>query len=197
VRDAGDAKRTAATMAALLDSRRAATAAADYLGGDWAPESVDAAVKVSVVEDTNVINVVARSADRDRATKVAEGFAKATLADRWQTISAELDRRIAAFAAIAAAEPNAGDASARLQTLTVIRESGFDPTLRVDSTSPAVRDKQMPIWAIVGLATAGGLFVGLLAAVGMARLRRPRYLRSPEPTLRPELTPAYSPNGEG
>ena len=50
VRDAGDAKRTAATLTALLDSRRAATVAADYLGANWTPEAVQAAIRVRVAE---------------------------------------------------------------------------------------------------------------------------------------------------
>jgi capsular polysaccharide biosynthesis protein len=197
VRDAGDAKRTAATLAALLDSRRAATVAADYLGANWTPEAVHAAIRVRVAEDTNVITVVAQSADRDRATKVAEGFANATLADRWQTISRELDTRIVAFEAITNTEPIPGDAAARLHTLKLVRAGGFDPTLRIDSTTPAVRDERLSVWASVGLAAAGGLFVGLLAAVGVARLRRSRDPTPPaKRTDAPQLIPAYSPNGD-
>jgi hypothetical protein len=55
LRDAGDASRTATTVAAELNSVRAATVAADYLGGDWTPDSVAAAVKVSVFEQTKVL----------------------------------------------------------------------------------------------------------------------------------------------
>jgi capsular polysaccharide biosynthesis protein len=196
VRDAGDTQRTAATVATVLSSRHAATVAADYLGDDWTPQSVEGAVKVSVTEKTNVINIVARSADAERAVQLAQGFARATLADRWRTISTELNTRIAAISDTTAADPNAGTASARLQTLTLIRASGSDPTLTLDSTSPAVRDQQLPMTVVVGLATAGGLFVGLLAAVGIARLRRGTSLTTAEPTLHPDRTPAYAPNGE-
>jgi capsular polysaccharide biosynthesis protein len=176
VRDAGDATRTAATVAAQLDSRHGAEVTVNYLGSGWTAQSVAAAVKVSVVENTNLIEIVARSADANNAAKLAAGFATATLADRWRTISSELDDRITALSdAIASsseADPNAGESLARLHTLQVVRDSGSDPTVRIDSTSPAVRSEQLPLWMIVSLATAGGLFVGLLAAIGMAMLRR-------------------------
>jgi uncharacterized protein involved in exopolysaccharide biosynthesis len=208
VRDTGDATQTAATTAAELDSARTATVVADYLGRGWTSQSVESAVSVSAFEDTNVIEVTAESADPGSAVKLADGFAKATLADRWRTISAELDRRIATFTDGSPAGVRTGvetkdalraadEASARLQTLKTIRSGGSDPTIRIDSTSPAVRSKQMPVWVILGLATVGGLFVGLLAAVGTAMLR----LATDEPKAPiqdPQLlapTPAYSPNG--
>ncbi len=200
VRDSGDATRTAATVAAQLNSNHAATVTADYLGGGWTPNSVAAAVKVSVLENTNLIAIVARSADSENAAKLAEGFAKATLADRWRTISAELDARIAAITASmpgVPTDPNAPNAdqwSARLQTVKMVRDAGSDPTIRIDSTSRPVRSKQLPVWVVMGLATAGGLFVGLLAAVGMAMLRRRINQQTGESPI-DAPNPADSPNG--
>lgn len=183
VRDTGDATHTAATTAAELDSDRAATVVADYLGGGWTPQSVESAVHVSTFEETNVIEVTAESVDPGSAMKLADGFAKATLTDRWRTISAELDSRITALSG-SAPPISAGvgtedvlraadQASARLQTLKMIRNGGSDPTIRIGSTSRAVRITPVPDWVIYGLATAGGMLVGLLAAVGTAMLRRP------------------------
>jgi hypothetical protein len=208
VRDTGDAAQTAATTAAELDSGRAATVVADYLGSGWTPQSVKSAVHVSTFEETNVIEVTAESGDPRSAVELADGFAKATLADRWKTISAELDSRIAAFIDGSAAGPLAGtgtedarraadQALARLQTLKMIRNGGGDPTIRIDSASRAEKIQQLPAWVIFGLATAGGIFVGLLAAVGTAMLRRPPD-ESHEPfqestILAPTL--GHSPNG--
>lgn len=191
IRDSGDAKITAATTAALLDSPGIALASAEQVGDGWTPESVAAAVSVSVVDSTNVIEIVAKAPDADRARRLSEGFARAALAERWRTISAELDGRIAAMAATNVPESNPGEAAARTQTLTVIRQAGSDPTLRVSSTSTAVRQEPMPVGMVVGLAAAGGLFVGLLAAFGMLRLRRPR-LGPAEPVLLQDRTPLYS-----
>jgi capsular polysaccharide biosynthesis protein len=204
-RDSGDASRTAATVAAELNSIRSATVVADYLRGGWTPDSVAAAVKVSVFEETNVIQIVARSEDAATAAKLAEGFANAVQADRWRTISAELDARIATVskdvAASAgtgddttAANPTADEAATRLQTLNMIRASGSDPTIKIDSMSLAVQSKRQPVWVILGLAAVGGLFVGILAAVGVAIMHRPVNQPSEVSPL-PEAIPAYSPNG--
>jgi capsular polysaccharide biosynthesis protein len=174
-RDGGDPKRTAATVAALLDSRHSAELAAETLGSDWTPEAVDAAVDVSAVDGANTIAIKARSRDPDRAERLAEAYARAALADRWRTIAAQLDARIAAIADTTSPDPNAGEASARRQTLTLIRQGGADPTVKIDSTSPAVPDKHLPIAVVVGLASAGGLAIGLLTAIAMARMRRRAY----------------------
>ena len=204
LRDSGDATRTAATAAAELNSIHAATVAADYLGLGWTPDKVAASVKISVLEQTNFLEIVARSDDAGTAAKLAEGFARATQADRWNRISAELDARIDRVSAELAAAANAGGdnsrgsnpvvdaAAARLQMLRMVRDSGADPTMKIDSTVLATQDKKMPIGVILGVATAGGLFVGLLAAAGVALMRR----RVNQPSELPRRNPAYPPNGE-
>lgn len=191
IRDSGDANLTAATTATLLDSPRIARASAEQTGDGWTPESVAAAINVSAVDSTNVIEIVAQAPDGDRSQRLSEGFAKAALAERWRTISAELDGRITAMAATKVPESNAGEAAARIQTLTVIRQAGSDPTLRISSTGTTVRKDPMPLGMVVGLAAAGGLFVGLLATFAMLRLRRPRPRRA-EPVLLQDRTPLYS-----
>jgi capsular polysaccharide biosynthesis protein len=194
VRDAGDAKRTASTTAAVLDSREAATATAEYLGSGWTPQSVDDAITVAAVHNANVIDIISQTGDPDSAVRVSEGFAKATLEDRWQTIATELDARIATLT-VAVTESTSDEAVTRLKTLTVIREAGADPTLRIGPTSPAVENARQPIAVVVGVAAAGGLFIGVLAAVGMTRLRRGQHAsNAEEPTPIPDEAPAYSPN---
>ena len=201
VRDGGDANSTAKTTAELLDSQRAATIAAKYIGDGWTPAAVDRAVKVSAVQDTNVIEIAAHSPDPKAAQRISEDFAKGILADRWQTISAELDARIAAVAAITPPDPNAGEASTRLQTLTLIRQGGADPTLRIDATGVAVEDPRLPVPVVVGLAALGGVAVGLLCAIAAAQLRR-RHPARDEPTdvaqeRDPGPAPAFIPDGPG
>lgn len=204
LRDSGDATRTAATAAAEMNSPRAAIVTSDYLGSGWTPESVAAAVKVSAFEETNVIEIVAQSDDADKAEKLAEGFANATLADRWKTISTQLDASIAAInqnpldAGIGADNGTNAFAEKRaevLQALTMVRDAGSDPTMRIESTSLPVRSKQLPIWVVMGVAAAGGLFVGVLVAIGMARLPRSKIELSDEAPTRAGAI-AYSTNGE-
>lgn len=195
VRDAGDAKRTATTVAALLNSHRAAASAANYLGSGWTPEAVDDAVTVSVVENANVIEVTAQTDDPDSAARVSEGFAKATLDDRWRTVAEELDARIAT---LKATNPLPDGAAARLETLTAIRDGGSDPTLRLTSTSPAVENPRSSTAMVVGLSAAGGLFIGLLAAAGMASLqRRKQDADIPAPIPDSAAPKAYSPSDGG
>lgn len=172
LRDGGDAKITAATAASSLDSLRSAATAAAYIGDGWTPEAIDGAVKVSALPETNVIEVTAHSSEYKVAERLAEEYPKAVLAERWRTISAELDTRIAALSVTTAADPNAGEASTRLQTLTIIRQAGDDPTLRLDSTGAAVEDKRLPVAVMVALAAVGGAAVGLFCAMAAARLRR-------------------------
>ncbi|MEU0387358.1 hypothetical protein [Streptomyces chartreusis] len=171
VRDAGDADRTSSTVARLLDTHRVALGTAQSLGGRWTAGSVRSAVDVTVGE-TNMIEVTARAADPDQAVRLARTFAQTALQDRWQTISAQLDRRIAFASRNTAADPNAGEESRRLQLLTFVRESGADPTLSLDSISPPVRVKEMPAAVMIGMAAVGGMFLGVLGAVGIERVRR-------------------------
>jgi hypothetical protein len=55
---------------------------------------------------------------------------------------------------------------------------------------------RLPFSVIVALAALGGLFLGLLAAVGMAQVRRrQRTGTQAAPVPVPDETPAFSPNG--
>lgn len=203
VRDSGDATRTALTSAAELKSDHYAAVAARRLGGAWTPQSISAAVTVNAPGETNIIEVTARSSDPDTAQKLASDFATAAMEDRWQIISAQLDARIAALrqGSLSAAgdqqgaNPSAAEIAGRLQTLTVVRDSGTDPTLRIGSTSQAVRVMAPPLVMTLVLAALGGLVIGVLAAAIMELLRSsPMRLSRPAGRLisRPL---AYAPNG--
>jgi capsular polysaccharide biosynthesis protein len=170
IRDAADPKSTATTVATMLDTPRNAAATATALG--WTQAAVADEISVAVVPESNVIEVRAHSADRAEAEKLASTFATVALADRWAAIETELDARIAALTATTAPDPNAGEASGRLQTLTLIRASGSDPTMRIASNEAAVADDRMPASVVIAAAAAGGLFVGGLLAFALARLRR-------------------------
>jgi len=199
LRDGGDAKTTASTTAELLNSRRSATTAAAGMANGWTPEAVDRMIQVSAVPDTNVIEIAAQSPDPKEAQRVSEDFTRAVLAERWRTISAELDARIAAISVTTVPDPNAGEASVRLQTLNLIRQAGADPTLRIESTSAAVEDPRLPMTVVLALAALGGSVVGLLCALAAARLGRRHPVRSERDALVAERdsgpTPAYAPDG--
>lgn len=171
IRDSSDPKRTATTVAALLDTRGADITTAQYLGNGWTPEAVDAAIKVSAEQDANVIDIVSTTRDPDTAVRVAAGFVKSALDERWHAIATELDARIAS---LPAGTPASDTIAARRQTIADVRQGGADPTLRIASTSPAVENARQPVVLTAGLAAAGGLFLGVLAAFGMVALQRRR-----------------------
>jgi capsular polysaccharide biosynthesis protein len=183
LRETSDPSRTTATAAVVLNSARAATVAADYLGNGWSPDSIASSVSASPLEGANVIEVTAQQREPDQAAKLAEGYVKATLADRWRTISAQLDTRIAAVSSSIAAtpgDPNLGDLYARLQSFKSVRAGSSDPTMKFDSTSAPVRVAQLSMATTVTGALLGGLCVGLFAAVFAAMLRS-RISRQAEP----------------
>jgi capsular polysaccharide biosynthesis protein len=207
VRDSGDATRTAATVVAALNSPHAQRVTADYLRGKWTAESVAAAVKVSVFEDTNMVEIVATADNPNDAAKLADGFATATMADRWKTISTELDARIASVkantAAVGSANARDGDTNptaeaqlAKIQSLQAVRDAGADPTMRIDSTSAALPMKRMPSWAMSGLATVGGLVLGVLCAAGLALMRRPSEAEPDEEKEELQPSPVPYPSAE-
>lgn len=182
VRDSGDATRTAPTLASQLKSEHFAEVAARELGGDWTAESVSSAVVIIPEGQTNVIEITAQASNPDAATRLASGYTNAAIADRWQTISAQVDTRIAAIAGNAltgagdqgGANPAAVEQASRLRTLAVVRDTRADPTLRISATGPALRKAQMSIPVTVVLAVLGGLFVGGLAAAVLEYLRAGR-----------------------
>lgn len=191
VRDSGDATRTALTFATELESNHYAVVTAGYLGGDWTPESVAAAISIAPASETNIVEIVAQSPDADVAKRLASGFATAMMTDRWQVISTELESRIAALRAGALTgagdqqgnNPAGAEQVARLQTLQIVLDDRADPTLRVGSAGPPVRDSQMSLVLALLLAAAGGAFIGALAAASIEFLRRGKNPPVPETAL--------------
>lgn len=169
VRDAGDAARTPATVAERIDSRAVATETARRVGGGASADSVRGDVDVEPVPDTNVVEVKARADEPDRAVGLANAFARSTLRVRWRSIAPQLDRRIAALDARRAADPDGAELARERAILAAVRRSGTDPTLTLEETRPARSADALPAAAVILLALVGGLLLGALAAVGMAR----------------------------
>lgn len=200
VRDSGDATRTTPTLVAELKSDHYAAVAADRLGGNWTASSVAAAVSVSTAGEINIIDITARSADAFMANRLATEFAAAVTADRWQTISAQLDAKIATLRSgslvlagdLQGANPSAVEQVARLQAMTIVRDSGVDPTLRISSTDRAVRAPEMSLVVTLILAAVGGAFVGALCAVTLEVLLRSTS-RSATPAGHPRSQPFAHP----
>jgi N-acetylglucosaminyldiphosphoundecaprenol N-acetyl-beta-D-mannosaminyltransferase len=168
IRDSGDASRTPATVAEAIDSHAAAAATARRLGGKWTVSSVQDAVDVETVIDANVLHVKVRAGTAEGAERLARTFVQSALARRWHTIRQELTRRIAAFRQLAETTQDTA-ALHRERLLESIRSGGIDPTLKLQGVDSAVSTYSLPGAVIVLLSLLGGLLLGALAALGVAR----------------------------
>jgi len=195
VRDAGDASRTAETIATLIDSDDAAAQAARTLGGNWTTSSVKDAVTVKPVADTNVVRVTAQAGDRARARLVASTFVRAAFQVRWRRIARELDARISDLEALRrAAAPAGGELERQRALLEAVRRGGVDPTLSHRRTDRAEEVNGVPSGVAVVLALLGGLLVGVLAAAALGAVRR---APGSVDESRAEEGPAVAPDGIG
>jgi uncharacterized protein involved in exopolysaccharide biosynthesis len=173
IRDAGDARLTASTVAEVLKGPDSAIEAADSMGAGWTPRLVQRAVFVEAVPDTNVIAVTAHSGSPHVAAKLAEEFVNAVLRSRWRTIKAEVAKRASLAEKSGISIPSEGAVIAGAtgaQVLNFVRLTGSDPTLAFQGATPPEQDNELKPGYVVVLAIAGGLFLGSLAALAMGRL---------------------------
>ena len=192
VRDAGDANRTAATVATLIESEDAAAQTAQTLGAGWTTQSVENAISVKPVADTNVVRVTGRAGDRARAEQLASTYVRSAFEVRWKRIARELDARIADLRALRrAAAPTSDEVGRQLAGLEAVRGGGTDPTLSHRRTDRADAVSGIPSGVAVVLALLGGLLVGVLAAAALGASRR----RLGADESRAEDKPAVAPDG--
>ncbi len=193
VRDAGDASRTAATVATLIESDDAADQAARTLGRGWTTQSVKDAVAVKPATDANIVRVTARADDRARAERLASTYVRSAFQIRWRRIARELDARIGDLEALRRATGSAGGEVGReLAILEAVRRSGGDPTLSHRRTDAAEEANRVPGGVAVVLALLGGLALGVLAAAVLGASRR-RLGSADESQTKDE--PAVAPDG--
>ena len=172
VRDAGDAGRTASTLASTMDSDEVDRATARRLGGDWTVGSVHGAVDVKPLANANLVEIGARASGAGSASRVATAFAAATLNERWRKIAAELDERMAALDDLSETSADEGGLARDRQILSATRRGGRDPTLSLQGGAPKISEDGLSPAVVMVLALIGGLLLGALAAVGMSRLDR-------------------------
>jgi hypothetical protein len=168
IRDSGDATRTPATVAETIDSHSAAAETARRLVGEWTVSSVQDAVDVETVGQTNVLHVKARAGTAEGAERMARTFVQSALARRLHTIRQELTRRLAAFRQLAKTTQDPA-ALHRERLLESVRGGGADPTVKLQGVDSAVSAYSLPGAVIVVLSLLGGLLLGALAALGVAR----------------------------
>ena len=172
LRDAGDANRTASTLATTMDSREVERETAERLGDDWTADAVHDAVSVKPVANANVVEIEATAASSTLASRVASSFAEATLDVRWDKIAAELEERISALDQLTDTVSDAGGLARDREILAATLRAGTDPTLRLQGNAPRVSQEGVSTAVVLVLALAGGLLLGCLAALGLSRLGR-------------------------
>jgi uncharacterized protein involved in exopolysaccharide biosynthesis len=170
IRDAGDARLTASTVTETLKTSSVPIEAARSMGPRWTARSIRRAVRVEAVPDTNVIEVTSRSHRPAVAFKLAVEYARAALRVRWRAIEADISRRIALAEKTGIPISSEGGEGRGVDVLNSVRESGSDPTLMYQGTTPAEREQELNPVLVVLLALGGGLFLGSLAAVLIDRL---------------------------
>jgi succinoglycan biosynthesis transport protein ExoP len=166
LRDAGDPGLTADSAAQVLHTEEIAKATATAVGHGVTPGSVLNRVEVRPSLETNVLAITASAGSRTEATQLATAYVDSVLAIRSQLVATDIKRRIAVLRARGV--PATDEQLAALQATL---DSGTDPTVQVaQTTSPAKAATATPAYVVVILALVGGLFIGILAALGIDRL---------------------------
>jgi uncharacterized protein involved in exopolysaccharide biosynthesis len=153
-------------------------------------DSVDdllAQVDAATVGNSNIIAIAAQDANPVRAAEIANAFADEYLAFRLSAARVPYDAAIARARADLAAFParpgpaqRAQKASLRdrivqLRTAAALQSSGAQV---VDRATPPTATATPPLLLILGVALVAGAMIGIVAAVGLDRLRPPRRRRA-------------------
>jgi capsular exopolysaccharide synthesis family protein len=162
LRDSGDPTRTVQTAATLVESRPAASRTAAILGRDWTPDKVRNAVDVKPEGESNIVAVTATAGNRGTAARLANTFVANSLAQRQDSLKAQINSEISRLTPQAATDKSA---AARISQLQALRQRG-DPTLAVSEkavppSSPAGPSAVL----IVLLALIAGLALGVGACL--------------------------------
>jgi Mrp family chromosome partitioning ATPase/capsular polysaccharide biosynthesis protein len=175
LRASSDPAQTVDTVAQLVRTNQAATATAKTLGGGWTMQKVLDRVKVAPRGQTNVLEVRATADGARFSARLANTFARTSLAQRDQRL------RALAVAAIARTEatlkglpdPRSDEAQAQLQRLAAlqrVRDDG-DPTLQLIQPAAVPRSAGgLPPAAVIALTALAGLVIAIAAAALMELL---------------------------
>lgn len=172
LRDSGDPTRTVQTAAALVSSPTVARRTAQRLGGSLTQESVEEAVEVEPLGESNILAVRATAASARDAARLANRYAKDALQLRSEVLRRQV---VAAIEELRAVEQEGGGVLSpvdrtRLTELRAVRDRG-DPTLALSqSAQPPNASTDTPAWLVLGLALIAGLTLGAIAAFLVERV---------------------------
>ncbi len=182
VLDTGDPARTVQTAAALVDSPGAAALTAQKLGNPWTTSSVQNAVSVAPLGQSDVLAVTATADSGSEAARLANTYALESVAYRGRIVQHNIARELTTLQARLQALPSTApgtssqvaDISGRMGELRAAQTSGGDPSLSVSqaATTPS-SPGGAPHWLVVLLALVGGFAIASIAALGVDFFGRP------------------------
>jgi Mrp family chromosome partitioning ATPase/capsular polysaccharide biosynthesis protein len=157
------------TATSLLKTPAAAAASANALGGGTTTHEVQQAISIQPVGESNVLAVVGKSSNPNKAAEVANAYAHAALSQHIALLSREASSEIAQLQAreraLKATEP--GQLAGELAALSAVA-AGRDPNFSLlqratPPTSPSGTSTKLI--ALLGL--LAGLVIGVGAAIGI------------------------------
>jgi capsular exopolysaccharide synthesis family protein len=174
LRDSGDPTRTVQTAAALIASPLVAGRTATKLGGGLSPQSVEDAIQVEPIGESNLVGVTARAASPSEAARLANAYAESSLALRAEALRTQIVSAIAELRALARRAPGGLSSvdGTRLTELSAVRDRG-DPSLSLSQPAELPgAPSDAPAWLVLALALVAGLTLGAIVAVLIERLNR-------------------------
>jgi capsular exopolysaccharide synthesis family protein len=169
----------------LIDSPAVANRAAAALDDGESGDSLLAAVSVAPIPESNIVTVTASGPSPESAAARANAFAAAAIAERRQTIAANIDAVLPQLRSDLATEANEGSIEAISDTIAALvafRASG-NATMQVETAAAEPASPSSPRTTLVLVAALiGGLALGVGAAFAAQtldpRLRREEQLRA-------------------
>jgi Mrp family chromosome partitioning ATPase len=177
LRDSGDPTRTVQTAANIVDSPEAAQRTADKLGGGRTTQSVLESVSIEPQGESNILAVTGSADEAGLAARLANTFARETLAVQRGTLEREIGPLLSQLRARREAlgvsdTEAAAELEDRINQLENVR-TGANPTLSLsqEAEAPPSASGASPV-IILALALIAGLALGAGAAVLIELLDR-------------------------
>jgi capsular exopolysaccharide synthesis family protein len=186
IRDSNDPTRDVSTAAQLVTNTDVAARVKRELHLPGTPTDVLKKVEAAPIAQSNLVTVTAQGPSPGAAQRLANAFARQTVADRTERLHAQLDAilpplraRVAQLPAVdRTGQGSLGDRLAALETL----RAGPDPTLKVQTLAARPDSQSSPRPKLtLAAGIVSGLILGIVAAFGLQaldpRLRREEQLR--------------------
>lgn len=195
VLETGEPVRTVQTAAALIDSLPAAQKTAAMMGRGWTAASVQNAIGVTPLGESDVLNVTAQAHTAGQAVKLANTFAQAAVGHRASIVQSNISAQLNELNAHLNQASGSGLANVsvaqqlatRIAALRAAQVGGGDPTLAVNGLARTGSLTGASHWLIILLSLIGGVAIGSVAALAVDFFnRRVRDLDEVE-----ELFPAH------